>query len=130
MADFGRVARLSDLPPGRMVAVRLESEDLVLYNVDGAIFASRDFCPHAGYALSKSNLCSKYVRCSLHSWQFACTSREYKGKPKIQLVEDVLGLGLGDVLRQRDDQAGRQLLGLAARAALHLRDELGRLVTL
>jgi nitrite reductase/ring-hydroxylating ferredoxin subunit len=85
MADFVRVARLSDLPPGRMVAVRLETEDLVLYNVDGAIFASRDFCPHAGYALSKSNFSGKYVRCSLHSWEFDVTSGEYTGNPNIHM---------------------------------------------
>ena len=85
MADFVHVARLGEIPPGRMLAVRLEGEDVVLYNVEGAIHASRDFCPHAGYALSKSMFCGKYVRCSLHSWEFDVTSGSYSGNPNIRL---------------------------------------------
>ena len=85
MADFVRVAALSEVPPGRMIAVRVEKEDLVLYNVEGAIFASRDFCPHAGYALSKSDFRGRYVRCSLHSWEFDVTNGEYTGNPQIHM---------------------------------------------
>ena len=85
MSDFVRVARLAEIPPGRMLAVRLEGEDVVLYNVEGAIHASRDFCPHAGYALSKSMFCGKYVRCSLHSWEFDVSNGEYTGNPLIRL---------------------------------------------
>src|ERR1043166_1290785 len=85
MSEFVRVARLSEIPPGRMLAVRVEKEDVVLYNVDGAIHASRDFCPHAGYALSKGMFRGKYVRCSLHSWEFDVTRGEYTGTPHIHL---------------------------------------------
>ncbi len=83
--DFVRVAALSEVPPGRMLAVRVEREDVVLYNVDGAIYASRDFCPHAGYALSKSAFRGKYVRCSLHAWEFDVTNGEYTGNPLIHM---------------------------------------------
>jgi len=85
MADFVRVAQVAEVPPGRMLAVRLDGEDVVLYNVDGAIHASRDFCPHAGYALSRSMFCGKYVRCSLHSWEFDVSNGEYSGNPNIRL---------------------------------------------
>jgi len=85
MPDFVRVAQLSEIPPGRMLAVRLEEEDLVLYNIGGEIFATRDFCPHAGYPLSKSHLDGRYVRCSLHSWEFDVRSGEYTGNPNIRL---------------------------------------------
>lgn len=85
MADFVRVAQVAEVPPGRMLAVRLDGEDVVLYNVEGAIHASRDFCPHAGYALSKSMFCGKYVRCSLHSWEFDVTDGGYTGNPLIRL---------------------------------------------
>ena len=83
--EFRRVAALSEIPPGRMLAVRVEREDVVLYNVDGAIYASRDFCPHAGFALSKSAFRGKYVRCSLHAWEFDVTNGEYTGNPLIHM---------------------------------------------
>jgi nitrite reductase/ring-hydroxylating ferredoxin subunit len=85
MPDFVRVARLSEVPPGKMLPVRVEDEDLVLYNVDGTLSATRDFCPHAGYPLSKSMFCGKYVRCSLHSWEFDVTNGQYTGNPHVKL---------------------------------------------
>jgi nitrite reductase/ring-hydroxylating ferredoxin subunit len=83
--DYVRVAALSEIPPGKMLAVRVEREDVVLYNVDGAIHASRDFCPHAGYQLSKSAFRGKYVRCALHAWEFDVTNGEYTGNPRIHM---------------------------------------------
>ena len=85
MADFIRVAKLAEVPPGKSLAVRAEKEDLVLYNVDGAIHASRDFCPHAGYPLSKGMFRGRYVRCSLHSWEFDVTNGEYTSNPHIHM---------------------------------------------
>jgi 3-phenylpropionate/trans-cinnamate dioxygenase ferredoxin component len=85
MPEFVRVATLSEIPPGKMLAVRVEREDVVLYNVAGAVYASRDFCPHAGFALSKSMFRGKYVRCSLHSWEFDVTNGEYTGNPHVHL---------------------------------------------
>jgi nitrite reductase/ring-hydroxylating ferredoxin subunit len=85
MTGFVRVAKLSEVPPGKMLAVRVEGEDVVLYNVGGSVFASRDFCPHAGYALSQSAFREKYVRCSLHGWEFDVRTGEYTGNPYIRL---------------------------------------------
>jgi naphthalene 1,2-dioxygenase system ferredoxin subunit len=83
--DFVRVAAVAEVPPGKMLALRVEREDIVLYNVDGAIYASRDFCPHAGFQLSKSFFRGKYVRCSLHAWEFDVCNGQYTGNPRIHL---------------------------------------------
>ncbi|MFN3486197.1 MAG: Rieske (2Fe-2S) protein, partial [Planctomycetota bacterium] len=40
------MASLAELPPGGMLAVRVGDEDVVLYNVKGMIFATRDSCTH------------------------------------------------------------------------------------
>ena len=98
MDDFLRVAKVAEIPPGKMLAVRVEKEDLVLYNVAGSIHASRDFCPHAGYALSKSMFCGKYVRCSLHSWEFDVTNGECTANPNIRLKRYRVRLDGDDVL--------------------------------
>lgn len=83
--EFVRVAAVSEIPPGKMLAVRVDREDIALYNVDGTIHATRDFCPHAGYALSKGMFRGRYVRCPLHSWEFDVTSGEYTGNPLIHV---------------------------------------------
>lgn len=85
MEGWTRVAALHEIPPGKMHVVRVEKDDVVLYNVDGRVFASRDFCPHAGYPLSKSMFRGKYVRCALHSWEFDVTNGEYTSVPSIRM---------------------------------------------
>ncbi len=86
MSDgFVRVAKLSELPPGRMLPVRVDGEDLVLYNVGGTIYASRDTCTHQSYPLSKGALRGKYVRCSLHGWEYDVTTGAYVGSPNVRM---------------------------------------------
>ncbi|HZE99203.1 MAG TPA: Rieske 2Fe-2S domain-containing protein [Planctomycetota bacterium] len=85
MEHFVRAANLADIPADGMLPVRVDQEDLVLYKVKDQVFASRDFCPHAGYPLSKSYFRGKYVRCSLHSWEFDVTNGEYTGNPQIRM---------------------------------------------
>jgi nitrite reductase (NADH) small subunit len=85
MENFVRVAALAEIPPEGVLPVRVEKEDLVLYRVKDQVFASRDFCPHAGYPLSKGSFRGKYVRCTLHSWEFDVTNGEYTGNPLIRM---------------------------------------------
>ena len=85
MSDWVRVAALSDLPPGRVLGVRVGAEDVALYNVDGALHATRDCCLHQSYPLSKGALRGKYVRCPLHGWEFDVTSGAYVGNAESRL---------------------------------------------
>lgn len=85
MDDYIRVASLAEIPADGMLPVRVDKEDVVLYKVKDQVFASRDFCPHAGYPLSKSFFRGKYVRCSLHSWEFDVTNGEYTHNPRIRM---------------------------------------------
>ncbi len=85
MPDFVRVARLSELPPGRMLAVRAGGQDVVIYNVGGAFHATRDSCTHQQYPLSKGALRGKYVKCALHGWEYDVTTGEYQGNPDVHV---------------------------------------------
>ena len=85
MSGWVRVAALSDIPPGRMLAVRAGGEDVAIYNVDGLLHATRDCCSHQSYPLTKGALRGKYVRCPLHGWEFDVTSGAYQGNPNVRL---------------------------------------------
>jgi NAD(P)H-dependent nitrite reductase small subunit len=85
MGDFVRVAALSDFPSDGVLPVRVEKEDFVLFKVKDRVFASRDFCPHAGFPLSKGFFKDKYVRCPLHYWEFDVTNGEYTHNPSIRM---------------------------------------------
>ena len=85
MEDFVRVAALADFPSDGVLPVRVDKEDLVLFKVKDRVFASRDFCPHAGFPLSKGFFKDKYVRCPLHYWEFDVTNGEYTHNPRIRM---------------------------------------------
>ena len=84
-SDFIRVARLDEIPPGAMFAVKVADEEVVVYNVDGALYATRDGCTHQNHPLSKGAFRGKYIRCSLHGWEFNVTNGEYQGNPDVHV---------------------------------------------
>ena len=83
--DFVRVATLEEVPPGKMLSVRVGEEEVVVYNVDGTLHATRDSCTHQSYPLSKGALRGKYVRCPLHGWEYDVSTGEYQGNPSIHV---------------------------------------------
>ena len=80
------VARAEELPPGARRVVRVEGRAIVLFNVDGELYALRDRCPHQGAALSGGrvirslsspcpgayvwNEAAPLVRCPWHGWEY------------------------------------------------------------
>ena len=59
------------LPHGTLRRVTLSNgSELALYNIDGEFYATDNFCPHRGAALSDGSVIGQVVECSLHGWQF------------------------------------------------------------
>ena len=85
MADYIRVAALSDFPAENLLPVRVDGEDIVLFKVKDGVIAARDACPHAQFPLSKSFFKDKYIRCPLHYWEFNVVTGEYTHNPHIRL---------------------------------------------
>lgn len=65
------VARLADLPPGRMQCVTVDGLPIALANVDGEIYAFSDTCRHEGGPLSAGVLIDGTVTCPWHGWTYA-----------------------------------------------------------
>ena len=57
MADAGfiKVAQVSEIRPGEMIAVEVADEQVLLVNVDGNIHAIDDICSHAYATLSEGD---------------------------------------------------------------------------
>jgi ferredoxin-NADP reductase len=73
-AAYMKVAKTDDLAPGQMKAVDVNGKRLALCNVDSAIFAFSDECPHAGGWLSEGDLFGKEIVCPLHGATFDVTT--------------------------------------------------------
>ena len=74
MADAGfiKVAQVSEIKPGEMIAVELGEEQVLLVNVEGKIHAMDDICSHAYASLSEGDLRGEEVECPLHGGAFSC----------------------------------------------------------
>ncbi|WP_283151004.1 Rieske (2Fe-2S) protein [Silvimonas soli] len=68
------VCAQEQLAPGRSLAVRLGGYDVVLFNVDGAIHALENACPHMGSALSGGCFSGRTVVCPAHGLRFDVTT--------------------------------------------------------
>ncbi len=70
MAEFVRVARLSEIPPGTMKGVKARGKEILLANVDGEAYAISDRCTHLRYRLHHGALDGTVVTCSGHGARF------------------------------------------------------------
>jgi 3-phenylpropionate/trans-cinnamate dioxygenase ferredoxin component len=65
-----RVAKVSEIAPGTTRRVVLDSLEILLCNVDGAIYAIEDVCTHDGGPLDQGELEGEQVVCPRHGATF------------------------------------------------------------
>ncbi len=68
--EFVRVARLSDLEPGRGRVVAAKGVRVALFLCEGVVYALRNQCPHMGGELGEGLLSGDIVTCPWHGWRF------------------------------------------------------------
>ncbi len=81
MADFQKVANLSDVKEGRLKGVWFENESVLLANVKGKIFAIGNICTHMGCNLSEGDLSGTTLTCPCHGSQFNVTNGKVVNPP-------------------------------------------------
>jgi len=69
-AGLVAVAKLSELPPGRVKKVIVEGKEVALYNAGGTIRATSNICPHQGGPLDEGELDGNLIICPWHGWMF------------------------------------------------------------
>ncbi|HET6318419.1 MAG TPA: Rieske 2Fe-2S domain-containing protein [Chloroflexota bacterium] len=68
------VARLSDVPPGRVALVVAGDRQYALINVDGTLHALDNNCPHNGGPLARGTLRGVQLTCPWHGWVWDVSS--------------------------------------------------------
>ena len=76
MPDFVKVAQVSEIRPGDMMMVNVGPDQVLLANVDGAIYACEDICSHAYASLSEGDINGTEIECPLHGALFNVTTGE------------------------------------------------------
>jgi 3-phenylpropionate/trans-cinnamate dioxygenase ferredoxin component len=70
MADFVRVASVSDLPPGTVKQITVGERMIALCNVEGTFYALDNVCIHRGGPLGEGYIDGDKLECPWHGWQF------------------------------------------------------------
>jgi len=70
MAEFVKVASLSELPPGSAKVVEVLGKTIALFNVEGTIYATDNTCLHQGGPLGEGQLMGEVVICPWHQWEY------------------------------------------------------------
>ncbi|MGF1504075.1 MAG: Rieske (2Fe-2S) protein [Chloroflexi bacterium] len=72
MADYVKVAKVSDIPPGgRLITEADDGLWVAIFNVDGALYAIEDVCPHDEGPIGEGDLHNTYIiECPRHGQRF------------------------------------------------------------
>jgi nitrite reductase/ring-hydroxylating ferredoxin subunit len=68
------VAKLSEIPEGKMKRIQAFDSRVLLSNVNGKIYATQDDCGHQRASLSRGSLEGNVVTCPLHRAKFDVTT--------------------------------------------------------
>jgi 3-phenylpropionate/trans-cinnamate dioxygenase ferredoxin component len=90
------VAMRGAVPAGGMVEVEAEGRALLLYDLDGTVFATSAICPHHAAFLSQGQVSGESIECPRHMGRFHIpTGRQERGPPchdlrtyKVQVKDD------------------------------------------
>ena len=70
MADFVRVAAVSEVEPGNVKQITVNGKTIALCNVGGTFYALDNLCLHRGGPLGEGSLDGDKVECPWHGWQY------------------------------------------------------------
>ncbi len=87
MADFVTVGQADEVAEGEVAAFVLDDRTIAVANVDGALYAFDDVCPHAACSLSEGELEGSVIECPCHGSRFDVTNGEVLAGPATGPVE-------------------------------------------
>lgn len=81
---YVKVGELNDFLAHKLKKVRVGSEDVVVANVDGKLYAMISICTHRGGPLDEGELEGNVVTCPWHGGQFDVTTGKVVSPPPMR----------------------------------------------
>ena len=98
---FVRVAAEGEIPVGGRRMAFVDGKVIALFNVEGAVYALDDSCPHAGSSLAAGKLDGAIVTCRAHGLRFDVRTGRMPGVDglcakavPVQLVDGEIRVGV------------------------------------
>jgi nitrite reductase/ring-hydroxylating ferredoxin subunit len=84
--DFVASIKETDLPEGKMIAVRIKGKPILLVRQGGQVFGVSNLCPHMGCSFERGVLFDYVVMCPCHGWKFDVRNGQYQENPLTKLT--------------------------------------------
>jgi nitrite reductase (NADH) small subunit len=86
VAEFIKVASISELSVESSKTVEVQGKVIALFNVGGRIYALDNTCLHQGGPLGEGRLEGEVVTCPWHMWEFNVRTGEKVGEPSLRVA--------------------------------------------
>jgi 3-phenylpropionate/trans-cinnamate dioxygenase ferredoxin component len=86
MSKWVKVARMSDVPPGKKAIVEVDGILVVVINLEGEYYAIEDVCTHDGGPLGEGDLEDGQIVCPRHGARFDVRSGDALTLPAFEPV--------------------------------------------
>jgi NAD(P)H-dependent nitrite reductase small subunit len=86
MAEFVKVATLSELQEGSGKPVEVNGKAIALFNVAGKVYAIDNTCLHRGGPLGEGLLEGEVVTCPWHMWEYNVRTGELVANSEIKVA--------------------------------------------
>ena len=81
MAEWNKVAKVSEIDPGQAKAVFVDGRAIAVVNLDGEFYAIDDTCTHAEASLAEGDVDGEEIECPLHFARFNIKTGEVTAPP-------------------------------------------------
>lgn len=98
MADFIKIAVVSDVQPGSVKEIAVNGKTLALCNVDGKFYALDNVCLHRGGPLGEGYLDGEKLECPWHGWQYDVKTGAVAMNPSAKVASYEVKVEGADVL--------------------------------
>lgn len=72
-------------PPGARKLAFVDGRQILIFNIEGALYAIDNTCPHAGASLFSGKLNGKVLQCPVHAMRFDVTTGCFAGGERQEL---------------------------------------------
>ena len=87
MAEFFKVAKASEIPPGGKKLVEVDFVPVAIFNVDGDFYAIEDVCTHDGGPLLEGTLERDEIVCPRHGARFNVRTGQPLCMPAVEPID-------------------------------------------
>ena len=100
------VGSVADLPPGGRKLAFVDGRSVVLFNVEGALHAIDNSCPHNGSSLASGKLEGRILQCPAHGLRFDLATGRMPGPGGLCLAKLPVQVREGQLVLTIEDAAG------------------------